>query len=1208
MTDIEQLWYTWSDVGLSNVQAGLRIRAASDGLSQIFSERVKSTEPYLHYFLPPGTDYLAATPETAPVTLALLRSKWQNEYLLIQKVYAGKDAFGRRGNFFIHLLAFSDAFHEFSHEDAIFLWRSNLWKRTDMGLDRRSNSLNTIRLEDIYQYQSFAPHYLLVRDQLAFLIEAYLTRKDAARLYIAVPADKMDMIATLIAGLTLSLPEQLLADLTFSTYEPDITQATTQIVGTSWIPVPGKEVDIHIFARQFYDEQLALNCATNEKSTLTNHPQVVSQPHAAEFARFAAQYLASNDRKPLIILRNQAEKDPRLTSEDFLRLYRDEFGISNQSSTETILYYLDNPAFRLDKLRDSNFRQAVINLAADPQQQELWPRLRALLLKLREQSQRELQARPSGSLAYPPSMVEQQSTTQGRRKQGRKQRAAEAITHEVRQQTTAADTLRQLATSASDVIINTLIKASSPVVQNVSHDATQQNKLRVITTLLDLMDICLLPESHLVWKNLLGSITSNTQICTFLIANPEWLIEFLRCWGGALPASTEYDQAIKPLLMIPWSYLGKFLQLPAIIQHRVWITILLENLVNGRPTPDKQSVEYLAHNYAREINDLLSLLVKEPRTLSTTTSFVITLITYGYAGNQRFKDIVGTLFEQLMHTTNWSQAQQLVIALISHQYKVNPTLIESLLYQLLHNGATDDGMTLFKLSIAHRLPNRQNLVALWLNMPKGWTKLQDIIALAYPTPNEKYLFFCTEGEKYLREHAQEMLQLYMELDFSPDKTKPLLVLLSAPNLEYQLQVLDRVCFQTNLEIDGYAEVIRQHGKSYLGASSHIPRLADWTIKIFTWLVQHQYAGQTELLLSIFTTQAPYMYLENLLKFAVLNNAEQKEFLERHGANYIRLMQQSGQQSHCLKVYVTNYVPMLEIEDFERKETTSFFNTLLQFYPSLGLDSSVREDIEDWKTINHYWLNPLIEEQSRNKLIAALIRLHLPDSPALRERFARAIVSAGISDRNVLLGLIHQLKQYLKIDGLQLLYAIAQQYGRDYRNLLNENLQVLYISFIISTAIPAELAITKEQQDHLVLSFLDPLLANIDVQDLTTWRRLNKAIVAEDRSDDALQRWRTYLQGLDLLDKLDTDEAGSTGMAVQPHPTAVSPGGHPLAPSKLSGLLKRGRQWIARVQSKGTNAPSPGVPEPPTTPRVRLSKPDAYQIHAEGPENKKHRSK
>src|SRR5205814_9170392 len=50
----EQLWYTWSDVGLSTIHAGFRIRAASPGLSEIYSERVKSMDRHMRYVLPPG--------------------------------------------------------------------------------------------------------------------------------------------------------------------------------------------------------------------------------------------------------------------------------------------------------------------------------------------------------------------------------------------------------------------------------------------------------------------------------------------------------------------------------------------------------------------------------------------------------------------------------------------------------------------------------------------------------------------------------------------------------------------------------------------------------------------------------------------------------------------------------------------------------------------------------------------------------------------------------------------------------------------------------------------------------------------------------------------------------------------------------------------------------------------------------------------------
>ena len=97
-TPVEQLCYTWSDVGLSTVYAGFRIRAASPGLTEIYSERVKSMDRYMRYVLPPGTDRFAITPDMAPVCLAFVRTEW-GEYILVHKKYVGEDGVGRLGNF-----------------------------------------------------------------------------------------------------------------------------------------------------------------------------------------------------------------------------------------------------------------------------------------------------------------------------------------------------------------------------------------------------------------------------------------------------------------------------------------------------------------------------------------------------------------------------------------------------------------------------------------------------------------------------------------------------------------------------------------------------------------------------------------------------------------------------------------------------------------------------------------------------------------------------------------------------------------------------------------------------------------------------------------------------------------------------------------------------------------------------------------------------
>src|SRR5689334_5716367 len=119
---VEQLWYTWSDGGIDPIKIGFRIRAASEGLHDYKSERVRNLDYYQRYSLPRGANP-AISPEEAPVCLALINTG--QERILVHKVYVGKDAFGRYGVFFVHLIAGLPA--EFSALDAISLWESSFW-------------------------------------------------------------------------------------------------------------------------------------------------------------------------------------------------------------------------------------------------------------------------------------------------------------------------------------------------------------------------------------------------------------------------------------------------------------------------------------------------------------------------------------------------------------------------------------------------------------------------------------------------------------------------------------------------------------------------------------------------------------------------------------------------------------------------------------------------------------------------------------------------------------------------------------------------------------------------------------------------------------------------------------------------------------------------------------------------------------------------
>src|SRR6266576_1314633 len=142
---VEQLWYTWSDVGLDTIRAGFRIRAASEGLKDIRSVRVQNLDRYQRYSLPRDVDPAAIDPRSAPICLSLITTG--QERILVHKAYTGKDAVGRYGVFFIHLLA--NLPEEFSALNAISLWRSRFWQVSDSTLDRRSTNLDHISAEHL---------------------------------------------------------------------------------------------------------------------------------------------------------------------------------------------------------------------------------------------------------------------------------------------------------------------------------------------------------------------------------------------------------------------------------------------------------------------------------------------------------------------------------------------------------------------------------------------------------------------------------------------------------------------------------------------------------------------------------------------------------------------------------------------------------------------------------------------------------------------------------------------------------------------------------------------------------------------------------------------------------------------------------------------------------------------------------------------------
>jgi hypothetical protein len=205
---IEQLWYTWSTSGLGSV-TGFRVRAASAGLMDLRSERFRAINPYLHYTLPLGTLLEQAEKKTSPVSLTFADA--DDTTILVQKVFAGADAYGRIGIYFCHLITAGGL----SAREAIELWRSSFWQVSDGEIAPNATHLDGVSPTELLKGPLGRHNLKITQEQLQFVIQAFLSLKEAyQKLYIMAPDDQ---IAALIWGLTHSLPYSLQEKLTFST-------------------------------------------------------------------------------------------------------------------------------------------------------------------------------------------------------------------------------------------------------------------------------------------------------------------------------------------------------------------------------------------------------------------------------------------------------------------------------------------------------------------------------------------------------------------------------------------------------------------------------------------------------------------------------------------------------------------------------------------------------------------------------------------------------------------------------------------------------------------------------------------------------------------------------------------------------------------------------------------------------------------------------
>jgi hypothetical protein len=363
--DIEQLIYTSSSTGLQGTP-GLQVRAASKQLSKVQNALFLAVNPYLKYDLPEGMSAYTLNLADAPVDLTLADTG--KERILLQRVYAGKDHYGRPGNFFIHALAGLP--QSFTARDAIRLWRSSFWRKSTEGLSPYEYDLLTLPLGTIQGYRDEIAHRwdfqpANIREWLQFAIHAFLTMRPDGRLYIAAPPDT---VALIIYGLTECLPVGLLDHLTFSTYTRDVTDAQETLVGTFWptsqasttsTTQTGQSSQRDLPPACYTGKNLTLNCFTGKRSEL----QPVSRTE--NYAAFASICIGGGEaeRNKIRQIVTSAESMEVKSIDKFLLVYFISTSGASKLSNSDIKTLFEMPQLAADLLPKEDIQKAVISLA-----------------------------------------------------------------------------------------------------------------------------------------------------------------------------------------------------------------------------------------------------------------------------------------------------------------------------------------------------------------------------------------------------------------------------------------------------------------------------------------------------------------------------------------------------------------------------------------------------------------------------------------------------------------------------------------------------------------------------------------------------------------------------------------------------------------------------------------------------------------------------
>lgn len=404
-TGSEQLWYTWSTWGTGN--PGFQIRAASPGLleennaTNLHSERIQELLKHVTYMLPQNIKDSSTLPlENAPISLAFIKTS--QEFILVHKNYLEPDGESKPAAFFTHLItdlptiSTSGGTQLFTAREAIAFWDASYWKSTDE-LEPQQQQLPYVLFPTLQEPDTLSNDYdrmrsgklsrdelmQLPREQIEFMLRAFLMRQPGQRIYIAA---EPEVVARLIWGLAHSLPRTLdiFKEMTFSTYERiagervaplygyrEEAKAFPTITGTCWPANQASELPI-----SYYQDQgvhgYALNCYTGRYTPLM--PENV----IARFVLFATDCLLDENEhtyRELAELLRQAEAEQCHSLDHFMRIYISHQETLSQNDVQELIQIvkqrLDNIVDEetmlladLNRLRRNNVQRSIIQWIA----------------------------------------------------------------------------------------------------------------------------------------------------------------------------------------------------------------------------------------------------------------------------------------------------------------------------------------------------------------------------------------------------------------------------------------------------------------------------------------------------------------------------------------------------------------------------------------------------------------------------------------------------------------------------------------------------------------------------------------------------------------------------------------------------------------------------------------------------------------------------